>query len=270
MKIGICEWSLPVDGPLSFNYAAMAGVDGVQIDLGRAKRDFPMAKRIVQSLYRGYAAMNNIQIPAIAVRELDECPMLSPEGSKARRLAEKAITLAIDAAYSMNIPLVMLPNFDASDIKDESDITKAVKLFRMACDYAQSKHVMLSVENLLGYDEYEKLFALVKRPNMKLYFDTQNYFLNKSIDTPMLLRKLIKHVCQIHFKDGVDNMLSSALLGKGDCKCMESMEVLKEYGYDGWIILENYYDQAPLSLTDENPIELITKDTQTLKEWINK
>lgn len=268
IKIGICEWSLPIDGPNCFDMAKEVGLEGVQIDLGRSKRGFPLSKKIVQNLYLTVAKKNHLSIPSIAVRELDDIGMLYPIGSIERSIAEKAIMKAIDAANSMGIEIVMLPNFDKSDIRTKNDITEASILFRNACDLAYSKGIIIAVENLLSADDTILLFKIVNKPNFKLYFDSQNYYLNKGFDTPELLSNLIHLVCQVHLKDGKNGCLSGALLGDGDTNFYKTFEILKEYDYSGWVILENYYDQEPLSLHNDNPLELIKKDIFTIKRLI--
>ena len=40
-KIGITEWSLPVDGPYGSKIAAEIGFEGVQLDVGSYERNFP-------------------------------------------------------------------------------------------------------------------------------------------------------------------------------------------------------------------------------------
>jgi GH15 family glucan-1,4-alpha-glucosidase len=53
---------------------------------------------------------------------------------------------------------------------------------------------------------------------------------------------------------------------RGDTGFYDTVEVLKKHDYSGWIVFENYYDRKPLSLKNNNPVELIKKDLQTVKE----
>ena len=51
VRLGITEWSLPVDGPYGCNIAADVGFEGVQLDIGSYIRNFPKTKRCVQDAY---------------------------------------------------------------------------------------------------------------------------------------------------------------------------------------------------------------------------
>ena len=50
---------------------------------------------------------------------------------------------------------------------------------------------------------------------------------------------------QLHVKDGI-NEPGGCLLGEGNTDFFPQMEILKKHGYEGWIIIENYYNLLPL------------------------
>jgi sugar phosphate isomerase/epimerase len=81
-----------------------------------------------------------------------------------------------------------------------------------------------------------------------------------------MLDELMDSVCEIHVKDGKGRDLSGALLGEGDTDFYGSIEVIKNHGYEGWIVNENYYDQKPLSERDSDIAALIKKDLDILKK----
>ena len=56
-KIGITEWSLPVDGPYGSKIAAEIGFEGVQLDVGSYERNFPKTKKIVQDAEAARASL---------------------------------------------------------------------------------------------------------------------------------------------------------------------------------------------------------------------
>lgn len=53
-------------------------------------------------------------------------------------------------------------------------------------------------------------------------------------------------------------------MGEGDSGFYESMKIITDYNYEGWLVLENFYDREPLSLLKADPRELIKKDIATL------
>ncbi|NIQ93997.1 MAG: hypothetical protein GWN87_07145, partial [Desulfuromonadales bacterium] len=50
----------------------------------------------------------------------------------------------------------------------------------------------------------------------------------------------------------------------GDADVLGTLAVLKARGFGGWLILENYYDQAPLGV-DEDPVSQIRRDIDTIR-----
>jgi sugar phosphate isomerase/epimerase len=268
--MGICQWSLPIDGPYCCKICSELGLEGIQLEFSNNKKGFPLSKKITQQAYLETAEMFGIIYPSLAVRETDSFGLTHANNSEDRKIVVTAVTKAIETAEAMKIHLVMIPSFKKSNIETENDFHRLVSLLRYACDYAKDKGVTIGTENLLSVDDTFRLFEEVNRPNLKLYFDSQNHYLYKGYCIPEMLEKLMLLLCdEIHLKDGKDGYLSGALLGKGDTNFYSTMEVLKKQNYSGWLILENYYDQEPLSLLNKDPIELIKKDIQILKLAIN-
>lgn len=55
------------------------------------------------------------------------------------------------------------------------------------------------------------------------------------------------------------------LLGQGITEFQESVQAIKEIGYAGWIISENFYCRPNLMTDGEGPVSLAEKDVETLK-----
>jgi sugar phosphate isomerase/epimerase len=249
--------------------ASELGLEGIQLDIGSYERGFPLSKPSIQKAYVEYAQKYNITITSLAVRELDRHGMTREDGTLEKEIAVDAILKAITTADAMNIPIVMLPSFEDGEIKTEQDFQRVVDCLRMVCDEAEKKNIIIATENLLSVEETKRLFDLVNKPNLKLYFDTQNYYLRKKYNVANMAEELFPYICEIHVKDGRNGYLSGSLLGEGDSGFFETMEVLKQKNYKGWILLENYYDLRPLSLEGEDPIELLKKDISILKNTIS-
>lgn len=271
VKVGICQWSLPIEGPYACKLASDLGFDGIQLDLGKYERGFPLSKEVVQQAYLEMSEKYEISFPSIAITELDFISMVAPVGTEDAYLASMAIRKAVDAAEAMGISMVMLPSFEKSNIKTEVEFQRAVTVLREACDYAENRKVKIATENLLSVGEIQRLFEEVNRENLSLYFDTQNYFLNKGLHTPDLIEPFFPYMCdQVHIKDGKVGELSGSLIGRGDTCFEDSMEILRSLNYCGWLIYENYYDRKPLSEEDDNPINLIKEDLKILDSFFEK
>ena len=80
VRLGITEWSLPVDGPYGCKLAADVGFEGVQLDIDSYDRNFPKTKRCVQDAYLEAAEKFGITYTAIACNELDYYNMVAKKG----------------------------------------------------------------------------------------------------------------------------------------------------------------------------------------------
>ena len=59
---------------------------------------------------------------------------------------------------------------------------------------------------------------------------------------------------------------SGALLAEGDTGFYKTIDKLREYEYTGWLISENFYDRGPISQLSEDPVALMKKDYQVLRD----
>ena len=269
VKLGITEWSLPVDGPYGCKIAAEVGFEGIQLDVGSYERNFPKTKKVVQDAYLEAAGRSGIKYTAIACNELDNYNMVARKGYKDRTIAFRTIMSAIDAAVAMDIPIVMVQSFLASAIETEQDFTRAVNVIKYVSEYAGDKgDVTIGIENLLSVDGLMRLIEEVNNPNVKIYFDTQNYYLHEKVDVAAMVKPLIPYICQVHVKDGhkTDVEPSGALLGEGASGFYKTIDELRKYEYTGWLISENFYDRGPIGQLSEDPVELMKKDFKVMSD----
>jgi len=265
-KLGICEWSLPVDGPWTCKIAAELGFDGIQLNVGSYERGFSMSRPVVQNAYLEAAEESGIEFCSMAARVSDYYSMVSEPGSEEHEIVRSGIRAAIEACGAMKIPRLLIPNFVKSAITTERHFEIVADVLRWACDLAADAGVTIAAENTLSPSEFRRLLDAVDRSNIGLYFDFQNYFLHNDDHTPKLLEEMYDWVLETHVKDGRNKDLSGALLGEGDASFLESARVLNDRGYDGWIVTENYYDMQPLCGPDGDPMDLMRRDVKTLRE----
>ncbi len=57
-----------------------------------------------------------------------------------------------------------------------------------------------------------------------------------------------------------------ALLGEGASGFYKTIDELRKYEYTGWLISEIFYDRGPISHLSEEPVELMIKDYQVLRD----
>jgi sugar phosphate isomerase/epimerase len=162
----------------------------------------------------------------------------------------------------------MVQSFKASALETEQDIERAINVLRQISDYALEKgEITIGLENLLSVENLLRVIDEVGNPNVKVYFDTQNYYLDEKADVAAMVEPLLPHICEVHVKDGYEADIdpSGALLGEGDSRFFDTIAELRRCGYSGWLVSENFYDRGPIGRLSDNPMEQLIKDYQTMK-----
>ena len=261
-RLGIVEWALPVTGPACVRLAAEMGLQGVELDFGDFEKGFPLSNQRIQSYYLEYAAQHGIEFPSLALNAFALNGMSRPRNSGKGLAAVEAIKKGVAAAAKMGIPVIQLPSFDDGAIQSEEDFRNTVEKIRLACRLAEPHGIVIASENILSAEETERMIAEVDTENFRIMFDTQNYNLNKGYNEADLLRKIHRHVIQVHIKDGYNKTISSALIGEGENGFLETAQVIIETACTDWLLFENYYHIRPLSDLNEDPFELLRRDIE--------
>ena len=272
--LGICEWSLPIPlrGPMCCRVAHDFGLQAVELELGITEENYALDNPYVIDLYKEERAKYDITFTGVAVNLTDFFPMVAPLGDPGREQVEFALRKGVDAAAALDIPLIHVPSlciFDLlSGVKDEEGMKNTSECLQRTCDYAADKGVIVCSENDFSTEMQLEQIEQVNRDNFKIYFDTQNYYVNGRY-TPGLIEPIFDHIAEFHVKDGYKEYISSHLVGEGGCDAFKSLEEFDRLGYTGWVILENYYARPPLCGPDDDPYELLKKDIAIVKGWLD-
>lgn len=264
-QFGICEWALPINGPYVFRLAREMGLDGVQIQQGEYERALPTSNPWIRNAYLSEAKNNSIVISSIAINSIDQHSITAPTSDPENEIVARCIREAVETAKFMHIPIVQIPSFFKSDIRTVRDFEVAGAHLRTACIAAQSEGIIIGSENALSVEENLNLIKFVNMPNLKIYFDTQNPQYMRDMSAPEMIRQLGAYICEVHVKDGKRGELSGSLLGHGDSDYYGSVQALKDAEYSGFIVLENYYDRAPMNDTHLDAISLLKQDIAIMK-----
>ena len=268
-KFGLCEWSVAQRGFDLCKLASESGLDGIQLCVGlEASEGKGLVDERLQKEYLEGRDEFKIDFTSISVTALDYFSMSKPENENEYNMAMSFVYQAIDIAAKFDIKMVMCPSFNKSAIVDQDSFSKTANNFNKFCQYAKKNNIMISTESNLPADDILKLINIVGEEQLFVYFDTQNHYLKNRSNMADLYRKLAPFICEIHVKDGVDDDLSGALLGKGSTGFYDTAEAILKSNYTGYIVLENYYHLPPLCCED-NSIILLKKDIETLKRVFN-
>jgi len=275
-KFAATEWGFPGNGKQGPRLAALAGLDGLQLDFGNYEEGLSLAQKQVQDGYLDDQQRYGIEYPSIVLNEINRKYFIHGRDNEIGRISYEILEKAIRTAAYMNIPMVMVPLFLENEPKCEEEFVEAAKALQFCCDLGDELGIDITSESPMPYRQHLMLYEMVGRSNHWIFYDTQNYSWWKGADQMETLKALFPrmYMQQLHIKDGrgrVDNggYISGSLLGKGDSECFAQIDFLKEHGYRGWYIFENFYNTSPLrEENEENQLEIVKTDLCILKEQL--
>lgn len=241
VRIGVTQWSLDHGGVEAVHHAARLGFTAIHIDAGDLTSDLLLDKPTLRRAYSQAAQQAGVEIAAIGSGYVMDYGLTHPPDSENARRCWQLLQIAMEAAAQMDVRLVFVPSFRASEIRTEQDLQRTAEVLREACAYAAQADLVVATENTLGLSDNLKLVAAVGHPRFQILIDTQNPVL-WGHNPAALIEGLWPHVCpQIHVKDGVNGEMGNAILGAGQAGFAESAEKLRALGFDGVVISENDY-----------------------------
>ena len=269
VKLGVCNFCLPGTGIFAPQLVAEAGLDGMSIEFGTYESGFPLSNRRIQDAYKEARENYGIEYCNIGCSGFDFIPFHAPRGHVFYDVVRQFVREAIDAATYLEIPLVFIPTFQASTIDTEEQFRRSVDMFRFACDLAAEKGIAIAHENIMDFRRQILLYEEVGRENFGIFYDSNNYFYFKGYDQVEILNTIYDYITpQIHVKDGKKGVLAGALLGKGDAGFYNVISYLKKKNFNGWLIIENQYEQKHLRDLNKDSYITFRQDVEILKSAV--
>ncbi len=270
IKIGCVAWGLPGGGYYAPQIARDAGLDGIQLELGSYLWGYPLSQKEVQNNYLADKDRLGIEYPAIVLNDVMDHEFIHGKDTENGKIAYDQMALGVEVAADMGIDRIMIPNFLGNLITEEEHYEHTVEALGFACHLAQEKGIVILTENGLDYKKQIRLLKDVGAANLKIHFDTQNFKFNHGMDQCEQLKGMYPYMdSQLHVKDGIQEP-GDQLLGCGNTDFAGQMKFLKEQHFEGWIVIENYYNLKPIrSLSAINDqMSLLKKDIATLREQL--
>lgn len=264
-QFGFCEWLLPLPGPPALQLAGQLGFDGVQmLDLGGTGNNYPLTLPWVQDAYREAMDQARVTIQTLQLQSLVragwvKAPLTSPEG----RLALEAVEKGAQVCQALHIPNLMVESVYSSAIQNEEDLANTAALLCEAGAITRDHGVQLIYESFVEYERTMRLWEASGR-TFRLCYDILNPLRYRFGDPREELRRYdLAMIDHIHAKDAPEGYQGACCLGAGAGLFQESCAILKERGYTGWIVSENYYCLDPIG--KEDPAVTAKRDLETMK-----
>ena len=225
-KIGACEWSLRKSDPTCFELAKRIGLDGVQVDMGRASDHMKLRRPEVQRAYLSAAKEAGLEIASLAMAELNNVAL------KSEPVAALWLHDAINVMKALGVRAALVAQFHKGDLKDDKPgIDRTVAVLKELAPRAEKAGVILGIENYLTAEENLDILDRVASNAVQVYYDVGNST-DKGYDIYKEIRMLQGRVCEFHAKDG------GFMLGKGRIDFAKVRAAMDDIAYRGWIQIE--------------------------------
>jgi len=175
----------------------------------------------------------------------------SPEAAH-RAAAVDYLKSIVDSCHAAGTEILMGPYHQPLGVFSGDPVTSdewkhAAEVHRKVADYAQEAGVKLVIEWLNRFECYfittmqqgADYAALVDHPNFTTMFDTFHANIEEKQPAESL-RKHIKSVGHVHISEN-----DRGTPGTGHAQIRESIAVLKEEGYNGWLTIEAFGRALP-------------------------
>ena len=183
----------------------------------------------------------------------------------------ESIKKGIIAASQMNIPVVMIEGMRMYGAAQRRHV---LDMYKYAVEVADAYGVQIAMETDITMEEHFK-FLDAFDGKLKLCFDTHNPCMYGTGYPPDMIRALGKdRIDHFHMKESMPDSegfitketAPIVLLDRGGTYFKESVQAIKDIGYEGWIISETFYTRPNLNRDGENYVSLAKRDVETLKE----
>ncbi|MGD9495670.1 MAG: sugar phosphate isomerase/epimerase family protein [Armatimonadota bacterium] len=252
MKIGIRNGSMgfPEMGEL-FAQAAQIGFDGVELDVRADWENEPVLSPEGRAQIKQLADETGVEVPSLCVGALWK---FSPAAGDPQLLdtARHLLRASIEAAEDLGASWILVPVTPSEEeISHEQCQQRWIREMQRVAPEAEWANVTLCLENVgrgcgKSAQDLKTLVDGVGSPYVLTYYDIGNAcaFGHDAVEE---IRYLAELIGMVHVKDR-----EADLLGQGIVDIPGCVDVLREIGYDGWLILETPATDDPLAAGNYN------------------
>lgn len=232
IKVAATDWNLALEGKIgSFALAKEAGLDGVQVSLGKndekkGEENLPMMDPEKQKAFIEESRKTGIPMVSTCLE------ILHRDNLKAHANGPKWVEQSIKATAALGTQVILLPFFGKQQIKEREEQKATADRLKVLAPLAEKAGVILGLENTISAEDNAWILDQVQSPALKVYYDVGNSF-NQKYDVVKEIGWLGKdRVCQLHIKD------NPHYLGKGAIDMPKFIEAVLKTGFEGWAVLE--------------------------------
>jgi sugar phosphate isomerase/epimerase len=206
--------------------ASIGGISGIEVQTVRSK----LWEKETALAYKRES--NRWSMPTISMGGV------MPQGASLVKpaTAEEPIRKAITSGELLGAGVVLVPAFrqDCPKMDDEASYGPVVELMQKLSPVAADAGIVLGMELSLSLEEHRKFFALINRPNVRIYWDATGVdSMQQPTEGLKGIETLGELICQQHLKNGNKLMEEPGLI-----EWTKALPAIKASGYQGWLVFE--------------------------------
>ena len=277
VKVGMCDWNLPSGtcNPDLIPTAKEAGLDGIQVSVGRDPNSIPLRDPAVRKRYLDLGKEHGIQFCSTAAGSILNSIPLATEPQSAIYVLD-----AVEAAKALGASCILMAFFTDGDLRlrdstgnlrniskdpawklwelDSQKVTRVVEVLRQIVPRAEDAGVILGFENTISATQNLEIIERVGSKMLQVYYDVGNSWYY-GYDVPGEIRTLGNdQICEVHLKDRKTPMLGTP---EGMVDMAACAKAFKAIGYEKWYVLET---------SGRDPDKRFIPDTRTNVEFVKR
>ncbi len=259
---------MAIPGPAAIKTAARLGFDGIQIsDLQGIRNNYPLNDSRLQALYLEAVEETGIRLQAFlpGASLMSYGNILNPIGSAKGQEAIQSFRKSLQVCNALNINVIVIPGLESNRVNNEYQYKNTCNMLKLFVEEAEDCGVTVAYESFLSTEALINLIEFTGG-KLKTVFDTLNPirygFANPSDEILKLGSDVIDH---IHVKDACTDLTGTCPLGQGAGRFDETVAAIKQTGYTGWYITENFYYLTPMNKLG-NGLDLAAADLRYMHE----
>lgn len=269
-QFAACEWSFPCWGSLAVKMAHEAGFDGLQLgDAGGSMQAYALRNKRVQEHYLNAGAKYGIIFPQIHLYTLGhQCYYRSRLDSLEGQECLESIRQGVIAASEMGVPSVII---DGMRMNNPAKRRHVFQVAQYAVKVGEEYGIQIGMETDMSLEDHISFLDALDG-KLKLCFDAHNPVMYGTGYPPDMIRALGKdRIDHFHIKESqanADGFLSVetpiVLMGEGCTFFRESAQAVREIGYSGWIVSENFYFRPNILEQGYDYVSAARRDVESL------
>lgn len=214
--------------------------DGIEIRGMEGEMFLPKARPFLpENLEKTLEQLRSMQIKIIGLNtscqfhDLDKFDDFIAEG-----------TAHIDLAQKLGVPYIRVFGNKVPDpLQKEQIIERISRGLQELCDYGSARNVRILLETHGDFSDLDHMLPVLEKVNsvnLGVLWDMEHTYKRYGNNIEPFIEKIFPYIKHVHVKDTqkVNGQFQLCFIGDGEVPIKNNIELLKKYGYTGYLSLE--------------------------------